>query len=124
MTAGGGLSAARITLSPPELGQVEIRLRYRGGGVRAELTAESVQAAQALGQASAELRRSLEEQGLTVLGLDIRHAGPEAREDTHGGDDRPGSGRSPGDELGEEAAATPAISTLRDPAGAQIDVLA
>jgi flagellar hook-length control protein FliK len=124
MTAGGGLSAARIILSPPELGQVEIRLRYRGGGVRAELSAESVQAAQALGQASAELRRSLEDQGLTVLGLDIRHSGPEAREDAHGGDGRPGSGRSPSDEAGEETAASQAIASPRDPAGVQIDVLA
>jgi hypothetical protein len=59
-----------------------------------------------------------------VLGLDIRHGGPEAREGTHGGDDRPGSGRSPSDEAGEETAASQAIVSPRDPAGVQIDVLA
>jgi flagellar hook-length control protein FliK len=125
LAAGGGLATARISLSPPELGQVEIRLRYRAGGVLAELSAESVQAAQALGQASSDLRRSLEQQGLIVLGLDIRHAGPEARSTAQGRDDESHPGRpQAGDGLADDAAAAEALASLTAEAGVQIDVLA
>jgi flagellar hook-length control protein FliK len=81
---------ARITLRPAELGSVDIRLTYGPGGVTAQLTAESPQAAQALAQASHELRRALEAQGLVVQSLDVQHAG---------GDDRPSANR---DRLGSE----------------------
>jgi flagellar hook-length control protein FliK len=125
----GGLSSAQIVLTPPELGQVEIRLRYRGGAVVAELTADSAQAAQTLARSSAELRRTLEDQGIVVLSLDVRQAGPEARSDNSQGRDHdpsgsggPLGGRQEGD--GEEVSAVrPTLAPSR-PAGIQIDVLA
>src|SRR5207247_3933792 len=75
-----GHTDARITLRPPELGEVRITLRYEGGGVSALLTADSGKAVEMLAQASADLRRSLEQQGLSVHGLDVRLAGDDARQ--------------------------------------------
>jgi len=59
-----------------------------------------------------------------VLGLDIRHAGPEARSNAHGGDEKPdpGHGQAAGDRA-EDVAAAEAPAWLT-PAGAQVDVLA
>jgi flagellar hook-length control protein FliK len=120
---------ARITLRPAELGSVDIRLTYGPGGVTAQLTAESPQAAQALAQASHELRRALEAQGLVVQSLDVQHAG---------GDDRPSANRDRlGSESGQQRGArggtladatddpdtTIALSRL-PLAGTQVDVLA
>ena len=76
-SARTGISRARIDLRPPELGHVEIRLRYGTDGVRATVTASSPAAVQALGSTTGDLKRALEAQGLTVLGLDVGHAGPE-----------------------------------------------
>jgi hypothetical protein len=60
-----------------------------------------------------------------VLGLDIRHAGPEARSTAHGRDDESDSSRAePGDDVGEAAAPAEALAALLGPAGVQIDVLA
>ena len=81
-----GHTDARITLRPPELGEVKITLRYEGGGVSALLTADSGKAVEVLAQASADLRRSLEQQGLSVHGLDVRLAGDDARESAAGRD--------------------------------------
>ena len=75
-----GHTDARITLRPHELGEVRITLRYEGGGVSALLTADSAKAVEVLAQASADLRRSLEQQGLTVHGLDVRLTGEDARQ--------------------------------------------
>jgi hypothetical protein len=107
-----GLGSARITLSPQELGQIEIHLRYRSAGVIAELTAESAAAFQALNQAGADLRRSLEAQGIIVLGLDIRHAGPDGNGDT-------GHGRSGERSSGEPAPRASQPDEEQQPATAQ-----
>jgi flagellar hook-length control protein FliK len=77
VAARGGASTARIVLTPPELGHVEIRLHYSEGGVSATVVADRPEAAQALSQSTGELRRALESQGLSVHGLDVSHAGAE-----------------------------------------------
>ena len=82
----GSASSARIVLSPPELGQVQIQLHYGADGVSASLTADHPDAAQALGQSSGELRRSLEAQGITVNTIDVTHTGA---------DGQPGARRDP-----------------------------
>ena len=83
MAVRNGDAQAHITLHPAELGEVEIRLRYHAGGVSADVFADSRAAAQALQQASAELRRSLEAQGLVVHGLDVRHGPNDERRALH-----------------------------------------
>jgi flagellar hook-length control protein FliK len=74
-----GATSAHITLHPAELGEVQIRLRYHAGGVSADVLADSPAAAQALQQASAELRRALESQGVVVHDLDVRQGEQEER---------------------------------------------
>lgn len=76
-----GHTDARITLRPAELGEVRIALRYENGGVSAMLTAESSKSFEALAQAASDLRRSLEQSGVTVNSLEVRLGGDEARRD-------------------------------------------
>jgi flagellar hook-length control protein FliK len=75
VAARNGATHARLTLRPDELGGVQINLRYHAGGVSADVVAESAAAAQQLAQAGADLRRSLEAQGVTVHRLDVHLAG-------------------------------------------------
>ncbi len=62
---------ARIVLTPPELGKVEIRLRYGSNGVSASFHADSPEAAQSLAGAAGDLRRALETQGIQVARIDL-----------------------------------------------------
>jgi len=89
---------ARIVLTPPELGTVEIRLRYGERGVSATFHADSSQAAQTLALAAGDLRRALEAQGIQVQQIDV----PAARTDQQtpawsgGGDGAWNAGRGHG----------------------------
>ncbi|MFN8224917.1 MAG: flagellar hook-length control protein FliK [Gaiellales bacterium] len=122
VAARDGKTTARITLRPVELGEVEIRLRYHAGGVTADVVAESRQAAQLLSNASGELRRSLESQGLTVHWLDVRAGSDERRAWERF--DEPGSRRAAGLEpADDEETTTIEASSLPLAAGA-VDVLA
>lgn len=66
-----GVTQARISLNPRELGGIHVHLRHTADGLVARVVAEHGHAAQLLEQAGAELRRSLETQGVTLLRLDI-----------------------------------------------------
>jgi flagellar hook-length control protein FliK len=117
-----GAAQAHITLHPAELGQVEIRLRYHGGGVSAEVFADSQAAAQVLHGAAAELRRSLEAQGLVVHDLDVR-AGAQERDRAHEHHGHGHGGRRRAHEFDLPDQTTIDTSTLPLPTGA-VDVLA
>jgi flagellar hook-length control protein FliK len=78
-----GQTDAHITLRPAELGTVNITLRYENGGVSAMLTADTAQAFEALAQAASDLRRGLEQQGVNVLGLEVRLGGDDAQGDSN-----------------------------------------
>jgi flagellar hook-length control protein FliK len=125
VAARGGAATARIVLTPPELGSVEIRLRVRGSTVTAELTADSSHGAQALGQSVADLRRSLEAQGLIVQGLDVRQSGPDG-----GASSWQGQGNSSREQERAASALAPdeteiqVAVTASARAGEQVDVLA
>ena len=69
--ARGGVSQARIQLAPPELGEIRITLHQTSDGLVAKVTAADGAAAETLQQGGAELRRSLESVGVTLLRLDI-----------------------------------------------------
>ena len=99
-------SSARITLSPPQLGSIEIRLRYTSKGVSATMTAKSPTALGALTDAGSDLRTALKQQGIDLLSLDIRESTPEA----------PGSG-SRRDDGGEHEQTTQ--TQVADAAGAE-----
>jgi len=128
-----GVSHARISLTPRELGTVEVHLRQTADGLVARVVAEHAGAVQQLQQAGAELRRSLESQGLTLLRLDIGASGDEAARRRgaafdgaagFGGGDRDRRGGA--DPLAplDGADAGEAVSTLQLPNGALVDVLA
>ncbi len=76
--ADRSVAHARISLSPRELGGIEIHLRHTAEGLVARVVAEHGGAAQLLQHAGAELRRALEAQGLTLLQLDIGASGEQS----------------------------------------------
>jgi flagellar hook-length control protein FliK len=129
-----GVTHARISLTPRELGSIEVHLRQTADGLVARVVAEHGAAAQQLQQAGAELRRSLEQQGVNVLQLDIGASGDEtarrgAAFDAAGafGSDRRGRGRDDSADALDGAAdgdAAHSTTTLQLPNGALVDVLA
>jgi flagellar hook-length control protein FliK len=125
IAARGGATTARIVLAPPELGHVEIRLRYSDSGVTATVVADRPEAAQALGQSIGELRRALESHGVSILSLDVSHAGPEEqRGSQRETPSRPGQGPG-GPQAAPEALDEISIEVSRLPlAGGSVDVLA
>jgi flagellar hook-length control protein FliK len=66
-----GIGEAHLRLSPAHLGEVTIRLRVEHGVVTAWLRGESAMAIERIRAHEAELRAALEEQGLTLDGLDL-----------------------------------------------------
>jgi flagellar hook-length control protein FliK len=131
--ADRGVTHARISLNPRELGGIEIHLRHTADGLVARVVAEHGGAAQLLQHAGAELRRSLEAQGVKLLQLDIgasAEQGGQAAGEQRGfgetGPRRDGGGDPAADGAaasGETAPNGPA-STLALSNGVLVDVLA
>jgi flagellar hook-length control protein FliK len=129
IAAQRGAGHARIALRPAELGGIEIRLRQTSAGLAATVVAEAPEAAQLLQQAAGELRRSLEDQGLQLLRLDVSVA--EDHQAGHGagaaGEERP-RGRTEGGDAGdagpEDGPAAEAETAVQLPNGVLVDVLA
>ena len=107
LAARQGLTQARISLQPEELGEIRINLTQTAQGLLARVTAESPAAAQALAAAHAQLRQSLSSLGINLTRLDIGHHDPSAQ---GGGTDPKGNG---------DSAAPPAVkaSPAAAPAG-------
>jgi flagellar hook-length control protein FliK len=125
VTARDGGASATIVLHPQELGTVEIQLHYGADGVSATVHADSPQAVQTLQQASPDLKRSLEAQGMVLLGLDVRDRTAAGDGGGRQGSDRRRRGGSGGFAGGDERDDSVALDPRRLPlAGAQIDVLA
>jgi flagellar hook-length control protein FliK len=125
--SAAGVSRARIALRPAELGGIEIMLSHGPGGISATVTAESPAAAHALQRAADQLQRSLADNGLNLVRLDIDVAGDRAgasgRDDRDRGARR-GDGRAPADG-GADTDSTPTVErTLELPGGMLVDVLA
>ncbi len=141
LAARQGLSQARISLQPEELGEIRINLTQTAQGLLARVTAESPAAAQALAAAHAQLRQSLSSLGINLTRLDIGHHDPSAQsgstdpksngqgsaargEGSSGS--RPGRSTaiaSPTDPETDPLAEEPATSTTAPSTGALIDVL-
>jgi hypothetical protein len=84
LAARQGMSQARISLEPAELGEIRIHLSQTGDGLLARVTAETPAAAQALVAGRAELHQALSSLGTSLLRLDIGSFGSsEGREDRH-----------------------------------------
>jgi flagellar hook-length control protein FliK len=127
-----GITHARMSLNPAELGGIEIRLQQTAQGLSASVVASGAEAAQVLQQAGQDLRRQLEAQGIELVRLDISYSG-EQREGARSAQAGQGDGdrRSP---AGEGSAATDGgeltptdeigVTTLELPGGVLVDVLA
>ena len=80
LAARQGLSQARISLQPEELGEIRINLTQTAQGLLARVTAETPVAAQALAAAHAQLRQSLSSLGINLARLSVgRHGHPPPR---------------------------------------------
>jgi flagellar hook-length control protein FliK len=136
-----GATNARMTLRPEALGGVDVHLRHTSRGLDVRLSAEGAEAGRALAASADELRRRLEDQGVTVLRLEIVDpssadgSGP-ARDGRgasgdRGTDPRTDPGATPGDPrrgtrttLDLPADPTDPRTTLALPDGTLVDVLA
>lgn len=122
-----GVARAKLQLHPQELGGIEVRLRTSDAGLVATITAQNAEAVHAVTQAGAELRRSLEERGITIASLDIGIAADGRSQ--HGWQRRPGDTGSGSRREVSPIAADPTTTTTDDdldatgaPAGALVDV--
>jgi flagellar hook-length control protein FliK len=123
-----GTTHARIALNPVELGSIDVHLRQTAEGLVARVVAHAPEAVLQLQQAGDDLRRSLEQQGVNLLSLDIGHSGDErsaGRAGTSGDHegDRDGSGQ-PADGSADGEAELTTTTTLQLPNGVLVDVLA
>jgi len=131
-----GVTHARISLTPRELGTIEVHLRQTADGLVARVVAEHASAAQQLQQAGTDLRRQLEQSGINVLQLDIGASGEQGGQAAgrqafgafgDGDDGRAGRGTSDDDDplaALDGADDTTPTTTLALPNGALVDVLA
>lgn len=71
LSAARGVTHARLTLSPQELGGIDVRLRYTAAGLTATILTDAPQAAQVLQHAADGLRRALEDHGVALLSMEI-----------------------------------------------------
>jgi flagellar hook-length control protein FliK len=128
-SAQRGVTRARIALRPEELGGVEVHLRHTAEGLSARVVAEVPEAAHLLAQAAGELRRTLEQQGVNIVRIDVGTAGDEAAGTGAGaaGNEQRGGRRHGGSTAAGDAPETELPipgRTIELPNGALVDVLA
>ena len=90
--ARNGTAEMRLQLDPPDLGEIELRVRTSEGVVRGQLLVQHAEVKQLLDAQLQRLRAALEQQGLELEGLDVGLArngsfghpsGSEAQEDAN-----------------------------------------
>jgi hypothetical protein len=129
-----GITRARLALKPADLGGIEIRLQTSSAGVTAQVVADSPEATRLLAQAGAELRRSLEDAGVTLLSLDVSTHGDGSEAAAAGfafhaeARERDGSGAQGATRPARDAGPTDddlsTATTVELPNGVLVDVLA
>src|SRR6185503_1754494 len=115
-----GITHAKISLRPDDLGGIEVRLQSSPHGVSAHLVADSPEAARLLAQAGDDLRRSLEARAGALLSLEVSTSCDQQRQGERPGEtsdpDAPAGRARSGDAEGEDAGG-------RDPNAAPASVL-
>jgi len=126
LAARQGISQARITLEPAELGEIRIHLTQTTDGLLARVTADSSAAAQALAAGHAELRASLSSIGLSLARLHIGHSEqPTTSAQQWAGGNRQGPGRDAAFQPGRGGNGAPSstgVSGGDEPSSAGTDV--
>jgi flagellar hook-length control protein FliK len=69
---GQGRKQLTVTLDPEDLGRVQVMLQVKGKEVNAVIHAENAETANLLSSQMQNIRKSLEDQGLTVQNLDVQ----------------------------------------------------
>jgi flagellar hook-length control protein FliK len=131
VAADRGVTHAKMSLRPAELGGIEIRLQSTSAGVAAQVVADSPEAARMLAQHGEELRRALEARDVTLLSLEVSTSADQQRQSARGewaGDDSASgsttpSGTTTGDAESDDEPA-PTTHTIELPGGLLVDVLA
>lgn len=72
-----GTSQMTLRLDPVELGQISVMLTVKGGEVRARIQAENPETTAAISEQMAQLKASLEEQGLKVAEISVETRTPQ-----------------------------------------------
>ncbi len=124
VAAERGITHARMTLRPAELGGIEIRLQATAAGIAAQVVADSPEAARLLTQAGDDLRRALEAREVTLLSLEVSTSSEErSRESARGerSDAGQSTDRAP---AGDEPTTSPTQTVIELPGGLLVDVLA
>jgi flagellar hook-length control protein FliK len=123
-----GISSARISLTPESLGGIKISLTQTPDGLIARVTADHADAAQTLQQNAGDLKRSLEQSGMSLLRLDIGSSGQQSLGGSGGSR---GDGSSTGNSWSsdqadktEEDTSNPSELTVELPSGSLVNVLA
>jgi flagellar hook-length control protein FliK len=125
-----GISSARITLSPESLGGIKISLSQTPDGLIARVATDHPEAAMTLQQSAGDLKRSLEESGMSLLRLDIGSSGQQDQSSfagTAGNGSQTGSswsGGTDGTRVEEDATSTPTELTSELSSGSLVNVLA
>jgi hypothetical protein len=120
-----GLSELRIALDPPDLGEIEMRVRTMDGVVRGQLLVQNPEVKQLLEMQINRLRESLAEQGLELAGLDVDLARDQSSGDSEQAQDRWGDGFSrPGGLTGSEAAGETVVRAVGPPSDGEVDYVA
>lgn len=122
LASARGVTHARIALHPQELGSIDLHIRSTNEGIVARVVAHSAESVQTLQNAANDLRKSLEEQGVNVLNLDIGHSGE--RSAGRSGSESGGTSYEGPAAEGSDETPTETTSTLRLPNGVLVDVLA
>jgi flagellar hook-length control protein FliK len=124
-----GVTQARIQLAPASLGQIRINLEHTDEGVVAKVVTDHQAAAQTLGQAGDELRRSFHDAGVNLVRLDIEARGDSASTGSDPNQSQ-SSGRANNAPTNDSASAptsaeaAPGEQTLTLPSGVLVNVLA
>jgi len=112
LTQGNGISEAKLTLTPEHLGQVDVRIVMNNGTLTAHFIADNPAAKELLENQMAQLRTSLQGQGLQVERLEVvqqSHSSSgttfQHQEHRNSQSGREGSGGQNGDEGTEDSAA-------------------
>jgi flagellar hook-length control protein FliK len=126
LASSRGVTHARIALRPADLGAVDVHIRSTSEGLVARVVAHSAEAVQTLQNAAGDLRRSLEEQGLNLMSLDIGQSGESGtgRAGSGAGERAGGQGGSGPEGTGPADDTPTETTTLRLPTGVLVDVLA
>jgi flagellar hook-length control protein FliK len=132
LMAKNGQSQLRLSLKPPELGGVSLRLMVDHGVVKATLTAESAAAKTALEAGLHDLRQQLAQQGLKLERMEVlvNQNGQDQGQAASGGRQGAGRGRGGGPagpggpEAGAEAEAAETAAALAGGGGGRVNLFA